>query len=544
MPAQSSLFAAPRISQTKVDDLITTYIITEMRPIQTVEKKSFVDLVTGLAPSVTVPCRKTMATRIATKHSALLFDIKTSLAATKHVCTTADIWSSHTRSYMGMTAHWIDGYERKSATLACRRFVGSHTYDKIAEILSEVHSDFDIPHDKITSTVTDNASNFIKAFVNFPLPEVCDEPRNENDSEDDDDIQPADIAAILTGVDDTDSGIYLPPHHKCAAHTLNLIGSTDADKALTNAAYSRIHHGSFGKCQALWNAVHRSSKAADAVKAISDKALIHPCPTRWNSKFDAVHRLLDLSDKLPAICDALSLPRLKPIEMEFLREYDMVMSPLAATLDVLQGDISCFYGMLLPKLVLLRNRVAAACNGDLVHAKPLALAIHEGLTSRYGHYFSLELTVSGAILAAVSHPQFKLRWVQPDKRDEVLSMFLLQVTRAASTDTSTASAHDSTPDDEDYGYDTTPVTSNVAMSAENRAKIEAMNYLEDPSKDINSLSKYPLIYGLFVRFNTDLPSSAPVERLFSAGGLILTPRRNKLSDATFEKLLMLKTNKL
>jgi hypothetical protein len=98
--------------------------------------------------------------------------------------------------------------------------------------------------------------------------------------------------------------------------------------------------------------------------------------------------------------------------------------------------------------------------------------------------------------------------------------------------------------DEDYGYDPTPVTVNDAMPMENRAKIEAINYLEDPSKDMNSLSKYPLVYALFLRFNTDLPSSAPVERLFSTGGLILTPRRNKLSDTTFEKLLMLKTNKL
>ena len=34
----------------------------------------------------------------------------------------------------------------------------------------------------------------------------------------------------------------------------------------------------------------------------------------------------------------------------------------------------------------------------------------------------------------------------------------------------------------------TPVTVNDAMSVENRVKIEAINYLEDPSKDMNSLS--------------------------------------------------------
>ena len=41
---------------------------------------------------------------------------------------------------------------------------------------------------------------------------------------------------------------------------------------------------------------------------------------------------------------------------------------------------------------------------------------------------------------------------------------------------------------------------------------------------------------------TDLSSSAPVERLFSSGSLILSKRRNRLSDKLFETLLMLKIN--
>jgi hypothetical protein len=82
----------------------------------------------------------------------------------------------------------------------------------------------------------------------------------------------------------------------------------------------------------------------------------------------------------------------------------------------------------------------------------------------------------------------------------------------------------------------------LGHTRENRAKIEALNYLGDRSKELQSLSNYSNVSATFLKYNTTLPSSAPVERLFSVGGLILTPRRNKLSDATFQKLLMLKTN--
>lgn len=73
-------------------------------------------------------------------------------------------------------------------------------------------------------------------------------------------------------------------------------------------------------------------------------------------------------------------------------------------------------------------------------------------------------------------------------------------------------------------------------------KIQCLTYLSDKSKDLNILDKYPIIKKIYMRYNTFLLSSASVERAFSAGQQIWTPRRNNLSDENFECLMFLKHN--
>ena len=46
----------------------------------------------------------------------------------------------------------------------------------------------------------------------------------------------------------------------------------------------------------------------------------------------------------------------------------------------------------------------------------------------------------------------------------------------------------------------------------------------------------------FMRYNTSIPSSAAVERLFSMGSNIMRPKRNRLTSTNFEMLLFLKGN--
>jgi len=105
--------------------------------------------------------------------------LKLELAGAQYVCTTADIWTANRKSYMGMTIHYIsngDEMSQVSAALACRRFLGSHTYGAIAELMYDIHSLHGLTIDKVTAKVTDNASNFGKAFREFlhQIPEISE----------------------------------------------------------------------------------------------------------------------------------------------------------------------------------------------------------------------------------------------------------------------------------------------------------------------------------------------------------------------------------
>jgi hypothetical protein len=139
------------------------------------------------------------------------------------------------------------------------------------------------------------------------------------------------------------------------------------------------------------------------------------------------------------------------------------------------------------------------------------------------------------LATALRHQRFKLNWI-PKEDEELASdirrLLEQKIEKLCPLDSTTNVRAQTETDDLLY----IPSRATPYMN-------ELDLFMVDPDIYLESLHKYPRIKAIFPRFNTALPSSAPVERLFSAGPLILTARRNRLSDEFFETLLILKIHK-
>lgn len=106
------------------------------------------------------------------------------LSGVSYVATTADCWTAHQRSFIGVTCHWIDEktFEKRSAALACQRLRGSHTFDVLAGAIDDIRCQYGL-RGKVVRTTTDSGSNFIKAFSVFGEQSLSTEVESDSSEE-------------------------------------------------------------------------------------------------------------------------------------------------------------------------------------------------------------------------------------------------------------------------------------------------------------------------------------------------------------------------
>ena len=77
-----------------------------MLPLSIVESPSFRKLINALSStSVQLLDRKSLSSYLEKAFESMIKKVKEALHGVDHVSKTADIWTAHHRSYLGMTAH-------------------------------------------------------------------------------------------------------------------------------------------------------------------------------------------------------------------------------------------------------------------------------------------------------------------------------------------------------------------------------------------------------------------------------------------------------
>ena len=143
-------------------------------------------------------------------------------------------------------------------------------------------------------------------------------------------------------------------------------------------------------------------------------------------------------------------------------------------------------------------------------------ALLDDLATRFASYSERE----DLIIASITLPQFRLRWLDDDKKAyarTLLYQYVSTVEQQTERESQPCSVSGSASLEDDFFC----LDSQLANTADTRVEVDV--YLTDTSRDIASLDRFASIKSLFLKFNTALPFSAPVERLFSLGGQILTP---------------------
>ena len=232
----------------------------------------------------------------------------------KSVCLTIVLWSNRQRkAFMGITDHFILDWSMESVMGCCSRFKDKHTADNIRHTYEEMVASFEIA-DKISTIVSDNALNMVKAFK-FGLPGFEDDRlKADEDSDKEIDEEEEDLSKLD---EKEDYFNHLPEHSRCFAHTLQLVVK-DGLRDCTSHIKMVI-----GKASSLASFVRRSIHASEILE---DEGRLQACnATRWNSQMVIIRSVLNISeDKLQQIDCSV---KLSTYERKLLVELSSILEP-------------------------------------------------------------------------------------------------------------------------------------------------------------------------------------------------------------------------
>ncbi|XP_063226693.1 zinc finger BED domain-containing protein 4-like [Bacillus rossius redtenbacheri] len=293
------------------------------KPFSTVEGKGFLQLMKEVCPLYKVPCRETIKNRIDEKYEAMSDLFKTYIKNADNYCITYDIWTEtmQTKSFVGITIHFLDKSQLLSGTLGVFELTEHHTSLYITEKLTDIFSEWNISIEKVSAVITDNDSTVMK--VNR---DMFGEKK------------------------------IIP----CFAHTINLVVTKSIDDAnncteLISKVRDIVKYikKSVNASDELWKRQMETGSKGQVKKIILDVR------TRWNSCLYMLERFLELVSIVGAIL--LTRPEAPPMvsssELECVKEMVGLLRPFEKVTKEISGDSYVTVSKVIPLISCVRDAV-------------------------------------------------------------------------------------------------------------------------------------------------------------------------------------------
>lgn len=229
-----------------------------------------------------------------------------------------------------------------------------------------------------------------------------------------------------------------------------------------------------------------------------------------------------------------------------MEKYEKAMEPIARALDALQGEINNSQGYIIPVLQSMKMRILSIDESNNL-VRDFKRTLEKQIDARFGHYFEFNENNKELLLAAISHPRFKNKFISRENDEIYVKNILMQECKKMNRDVEVviqSSQNEPVSNQDDFIITFASDNNARRMSLDNQIENEVTNYLLDPNEKIDMLNDYKNIKNVFFRYNTTLSSSAPVERVFNQSKMIFTPMRNRISSKHFEMMMMLKHNRV
>lgn len=153
-----------------------------------------------------------------------------------------------------------------------------------------------------------------------------------------------------------------------------------------------------------------------------------------------------------------------------------------------------------------------------------------------------------AAVAEATHPKFKLKWLKcldDIARANVLSAMNCAIAACYEpAPQQNSNAKETDCEGFDFGSDDEDESLGQTLLSVNAGENEFRRFCADKRKDLSILHSYSIVKSIFLKFNTLLPSSASVKRLFSYATMFNIPKFNRLTNENFERRVLCKANGL